>query len=341
MLFKLSYTIRRLDIRGKQAIEICPTDLNGINLIFRSPDDKEREKGHKSYNAFLDIIGDFQPTKKSMPVFEALFEGRRPKEREKATSAEDMIEREGPEYGLDSYPNPFMEFVQNINNQLSFAGKSVTSILRWRYAQEGEPSPISSRGTFCFNEANECWVPVPSQYSVSIVSPSSSVLSSAEVDVCEIERLLCASNIEPLAHELLREAKELQYKSQRSAVLIAVSSAEVAIKSAIAEKIPDVAWLVEENQAPPIVDILVSYFPKLFSDKQLFYKPTKKEGIVKTLFDAVHIRNQMVHKGIGPPSEDKVSRILEDIEKLIWGCDYLSGHEWALINATDNHNEYL
>ncbi len=339
MLFKLSYTILRLDIRGE--LEICPAGLNDIKLIFRPPNDEEREKGHKSNNAFLDIVGDFQPTKKSAPVFEALFEGRRPKEREKALCAEDMIKREGPEYGLDSYPDPFIVYVQSINKKLALAGKSVTSILRWRHAQEGEPSPISSRGTFCFNEARNCWIPVPGQFSVSIVSPRSSVLNSTEVDISEIERLLCASNIEPLAHELLREAKELQFKSQRSAVLIAVSSAEVAIKSAIAERVPDAAWLVEDNQAPPVVEILISYFPSLFSDKQLFYKPTKKEGIVKTLFDAVHIRNQMVHKGVAPPSEDKVSSILEDIEKLIWGCDYLSGHDWALANAMDSHDQNL
>lgn len=125
MLFKLSYTIRRLDIRGE--LEICPAELDGIKLTFRSPNDKEREQGHKSYNAFLDVVGDFQPTKNSIPVFDALFEGRRPKEREKALCAEDMIEREGPEYGLDSYPDPFVVYVQGINKRLALAGKSVTS----------------------------------------------------------------------------------------------------------------------------------------------------------------------------------------------------------------------
>jgi len=260
-------------------------------------------------------------------------EGRRPKEAEKALSSEQMIHRDGPEYGLDYYPNPFIDFVCTVNNKLASAGRSVTSILRWRYAQEGESSPINSRGTFCFNESKDCWVPVPNRFSVSSVTPRQSLLNPSKVDGREITKLLKTNNTEPLAHELLREAKELQYKSRRSSVLIAVSAAEVAIKSVVVERIPDASWLIEDYQAPPIVDILINFFPTLFSAKEIFYKPTKKEGIVKTIFDAVHIRNQMVHKGEAPPCAKKVASILEDIEILIWGCDFLSGHKWALSNV--------
>jgi hypothetical protein len=337
MLFKLSYTISSLDLKGAQFLEMSPPSLGGIKLIFRSPNDEELEQGNKSYNALLDIIIDYQPSRKSIPVFDALFEGRRPKEGEKANTAESMIHHEGSCYGLDFYPNPFIDFIQGVDKKLSSAGKSVTSVLRWRYAQEGKSSPISTRGTSCFNESTQKWIRVPGQYSVLNVTPKSSSLNISQVDSEEIARILDTHDAEPLAHELLREAKELQHKSQRSSVLVAVSSAEVAIKTVVAQRVPDAAWLVEGNQAPPIVDMLINYFPLLFEEKDLFYKPSKNEGIVKTLFDAVHIRNQMVHKGVAPPSNEKVATILTDIEKLIWGCDYLSGHIWAREKAVDNN----
>jgi len=75
MLFKLSYTIRRLDLRGDQSLDISLPNSDEIRLIYRPPSNEEREIGHKSYNAFLDVIGDFKPTKNSLPIFAAMLEG--------------------------------------------------------------------------------------------------------------------------------------------------------------------------------------------------------------------------------------------------------------------------
>jgi hypothetical protein len=82
-------------------------------------------------------------------------------------------------------------------------------------------------------------------------------------------------------------------------------------------------------QAPPVVDILIDYFPRLFPDEKQFYEPTKKRGIIKTIYDAVYIRNQMVHKGASPPREEKVAEIIAAVQELLWICDYYSGYKWA------------
>jgi hypothetical protein len=37
----------------------------------------------------------------------------------------------------------------------------------------------------------------------------------------------------------------------------------------------------------------------------------------------------MAHKGAPPPREEKVAEIMEAVQKLLWICDYYSGHTWA------------
>ena len=329
MLFKLSYTVAYLDIHSRELMKFELGAPDDIRLFVRAPTDDERSKGQKSFNAFLDILGEFEPTKKSLLVFNALLEGRRPPEGEKARSAEDMINREGPSYGLEHYPDPFVSFVNTVEEKLSSPGHALVSVLRWRYAQEGPPSPIGSRGLFCSNDNGDSWHRLPGRYSILSITPPHSVLDPRVIDTDEILGFLESSSQEPVGHELLREAKELQHSSPRSAVFIAVSAVEVAVKSVIVGKVSDAAWLVEAMQSPPVVDILTHYFPRLFQSEKQFYEPTKERGLIKVIYDAVHIRNQMAHKGAAPPRRERVVEIIAAVQKLLWICDYYSGHRWA------------
>jgi hypothetical protein len=337
MLFKLSYTVGRLDIHSRELLKFELGGLESIELLVRAPTDEERSKGKKSFKAILDALGDFKPTKRSLPVFDALIEGRRPPEGEKAKSAGDMIHREGPSNGLEYYPEPFISFVDTVSARLSKAGRALVSILRWRYAQEGPPSPIGSRGLFCSNDNGDSWHSLPGRHSIRNVTPPHSILDPHMVDCKEITEFLESNSQEPVGHELLREAKELQHTSPRSAVLIAVSAIEVAVKSVIIEKVADAAWLVDSMQSPPVVDMLTDYLPRLFAGEMQFYEPTKKEGIIKTIFDAVTIRNQVAHKGVPPPKEEKLSEILAAVQEMLWVCDYYAGHKWAELHINSMH----
>jgi hypothetical protein len=329
MLFRLSHTANRLDIHSRDPLDFAIGGPEDIRVVIRAPAAEERSKGYESFNAFVDILGDFEPTKKSLPVFNALIEGRRPVEGEKAKSAEDMVHREGPSYGLEYYPDPFASFVDIVNGKLSSVSRALVDLLRWRYAQEGPPSPIASRGLFCSVNKGVAWHPVPGRYSIQIVTPPHSTLDAQKVDRAEIRKLLESNSQEPIGHELLREAKELQHSSPRSAVLIAVSAAEVAVKTLIIRKVSDAGWLLENMQAPPVVDILVNYLPLLFVSEKQFYEPTKKQGIIKTMSDAVYIRNQIAHRGAPPPEDEKVIQIIAAVQELLWVCDYYAGNRWA------------
>lgn len=329
MLFKLSYTVDRLDIHSEEILNFKFKGVDNIQLFVRAPTNEERSKGHQSFNAFFDVLSDFEPTQKAYPVFNALIEGRRPPEGEKANCAEDMIHRTGPSYGLDDYPNPFATFIDEVNTRLSSIGREFIKILRWRHAQEGPPAPISHRGFYCSNDNGNSWHRLPMRTGIRNITPRHSVLEFNKIDYEKTLELLESNFHEPVGHELLREAKELEHRSPRSAVLLAVSALEVATKSVILSKAPHAAWFVENIQSPPLVSILIDYIPSLFPDEKIFYERTKERGVIKTIYDAVTIRNEIAHKGFKPPKDEKVSEIIAAVEKLLWVCDYYSGHKWC------------
>ena len=78
MLFKLSYTVAYLDIHSSELMKFELGAPDDIRLFVRAPTDDERSKGQKSFNAFLDILGEFEPTKKSLLVFNAWLDEMRP-----------------------------------------------------------------------------------------------------------------------------------------------------------------------------------------------------------------------------------------------------------------------
>jgi hypothetical protein len=332
MLFKLCYTVNRLDIHSKEVFSLDIDSNESIRFVLRAATDEERERGQKSYNALLEILGKFEPTRKSLPVFTAIIEGRRLLEGQKAKSAEEMIIRDGSSYGLEHYPDPFVSFVDKVSARLSSAGYALVSVIRWRHAQEGPPSPIGSKGFFCSNDGGDSWHPIPRRYSIQNVTPPHSVFIIEETDVDEIRELVTTDQKEPVYHELFREAKELQHSSPRSSIFIAMSAAEVAVKSTIANNVPESKWLVENIQSPPLVKILVEYLPNLFSQVDLLYETNKKSRFIKTIGDGVSIRNGMVHGGSPPPSSEKVREIIDVVQELLWICDYYSGYRWAVGN---------
>jgi hypothetical protein len=329
MLFKLCFTISRLDIHSRDVLSFALDSPESIRFSLRAPNEEERAKGQQSYNALLDVLGEFDPTRNAQPVFAALFEGKRPPEGQKARSAEEMIIRDGPSYGLEYYPDPFVAFADKVGGRLSSASYTLVDVLRWRYAQEGPPSPIGSRGFLCSNDDGNSWKPIPGRYSIQNVTPPHSVFVIEEADVDEIRELVTTGQEEPVYHELLREAKELQHSSPRSSILIAMSAAEVAVKSAIAKKVPESTWLIDNIQSPPLVKILMEYLPTLFSQEKQLYETRKGSRLIKTIEDGVFIRNGMIHRGSHPPSSEKVREIIDVVQELLWICDYCSGYRWA------------
>ena len=286
MQFKLGYTISRLDIHSKESL-VFPFEDDDIKVVIRAPNEREREKGHKTFNAICDAIGKFEPTKKALPVFTALLDGKRPLESQKAKSAEDMIAHKGPCYGIEYYPNPFISFTEKIDKKLSDCARKSISYLRWRYAQEGPPAPISTRGLSWSNDDGKNWHPLPGSYSIRSVTPPSSVLKLENISIDELKESIRLGIEEPVYHELLREAKELKHKSARSSILVSISAAEIAVKEVLYKLVPNSQWLIENIQSPPIVRMIKEYFPQIVPEEKYYKIKEICESLLNALEKAI------------------------------------------------------
>jgi hypothetical protein len=134
---------------------------------------------------------------------------------------------------------------------------------------------------------------------------------------------------EPLARQLLREARSLRSSNPRAALVIGVSAAEVGVKKLIGFLVPHAQWLVDELQTPPLTKMLRQYLPSLPVKKGFTGKALSPPNeLLNVLDDAVKARNKVIHVGIGPPNYTELGEMLDAVGDLLWVCDIYSGHAW-------------
>ena len=179
------------------------------------------------------------------------------------------------------------------------------------------------------NDNGDNWLPLPANYSAKITSPSSSILKTEKISINELKKAVALGLEEPVYHELLREAKELKFKSSRSSILVAISAAEVAVKEVLYKLVPKGQWLIENITFPPIFKVVKEYFPKIVPEEKYIRIKETCESLIPELHKAISLRNLIAHQGQSPPDDEKVEDIIQLVEQLLWICDYCSGYEWS------------
>lgn len=133
---------------------------------------------------------------------------------------------------------------------------------------------------------------------------------------------------EPLAHELLREAKGLAGVNNRSALLICYSALEVGLKQHIGACAPIAQWLAMHSPIPPILKILNEYLPEIHKNNPTFSNWISIKSRLNKKIDAfTKDRNKLAHRG------EKLKGSVEDYiqltEDLLYAFDVLEGSDWA------------
>ena len=136
---------------------------------------------------------------------------------------------------------------------------------------------------------------------------------------------------QPLAHELLREARNIAFASPRSSLLMCCAALETGIKTHCKSISPDTEWLLSNSPSPPVFKILKNFIPSLhiglgrnmaFWDK--FVKTHNKR--VQQL---IELRNKISHGAEAPFDQETLSQFLESSEEILYMLDFLCGNEWA------------
>jgi hypothetical protein len=137
--------------------------------------------------------------------------------------------------------------------------------------------------------------------------------------------------VEPLGHELLREALDLQHSNPRAALVIGIAALEVGLKECVADLAPDTAWLVQETPTPPVVKMLVEYVPTLPARWRISGRvASPPEAALKTVRDAVHARNRLIHRGVFQTSISDLNDTLTTVRDVLYLLDVYRGRPWAL-----------
>lgn len=133
---------------------------------------------------------------------------------------------------------------------------------------------------------------------------------------------------EPLAHELLREAKGLFGVNDRSALLICYSALEVGIKQHIGACAPIAQWLVKHSPSPPIQKILKEYLPEIHKHNPNFMKWSSIESRLNKKISAfTEDRNRLAHRG--EELKGSLKDYIQLTEDLLYALDVFEGNDWA------------
>jgi len=109
-----------------------------------------------------------------------------------------------------------------------------------------------------------------------------------------------------------------------------IAAAETGLKHLISTLAPAAAWLVENTQSPPLVQMLEDYLPKLPTRIRIKGKvlPPPK-WLIDTIKKGVRLRNQIVHGHPIHLASDAVHDVLQAVHDLLYLFDLYAGHEWA------------
>ncbi len=230
---------------------------------------------------------------------------------------------------INDFPLSFVDFVKQTETELFEAIKKVIFNLRWVCDMKGPLNPFSERNLF-FSVDEKQWYPMPSNYSIEgrIVLPDTKLNKVAESIVNDnIEKQIN----EPIYHSLFREAWDLKLSNNRSSMIIAITSIEVAVKYLIEKIAPEASWFIQNTQSPPIYKIFKEYIPKLdfpnkINGKALLFP----ESIISKIQIWVSQRNQLTHAGKDALSGALLNEMLLSVKDILHIIDFNCGHNWAI-----------
>ncbi len=171
-------------------------------------------------------------------------------------------------------------------------------------------------------------VPTPKQGPITLIGDPSGGFVWSDKDQKSFTELWESQDAqEPLAHQLLREAKNIVGQNRRSALLICYSALEVGVKQHISNCVPDAAWLATNSPSPPLNKILRTYLPQLHSENQDFENWNQIKSKLSLVPKFTDDRNRLAHRG--ESIEGSIDDYLEITENLLYAFDVLEGHNWA------------
>lgn len=327
---RLTYSIRGVLLPEDVSHSFSLPSENNIEVVLRAPTEDERTRTKKA-DAFCTAIGRWNASDKNQTVFEEIRGILSPQSTLRATETQTdpELQMKGEDVLLlGKYPQHFQELMRQVHRQLSHSARKVLGLFRWTLGELGPHNPISSHGIMWSWDMNE-WHTAPLDI-FARAEMNNQIRNSAAVAELIQAHLTSTNGAEPLGHDLFREAWELRHSKLRSSLVIGVAALEVGIKHFIGELVPNARWLALNSPSPSITRLLKEYLPTLpgkCRDGRISPPPP---AILKTITDAVTLRNATSHSDAATLTTQKLEEILLAVRDTLWLLDFHQGHEWAL-----------
>lgn len=169
---------------------------------------------------------------------------------------------------------------------------------------------------------------MPHSIRVRVTSPKAINPSREAIQI--VEEIYDRKETEPLAHELLREARDVATANPRSALLICVSALETGLKTYIQAIVPHSGIILEKMQSPPAVTLMQEVIPSLHAELK---KPVcgfpLDDANKKFLQKWITQRNQVAHGLKQSVDIDGLFTFIDFVQGVLYELDALRGHKWA------------
>ena len=247
-----------------------------------------------------------------------------------------------PPLGL--YPPALQSVCDEAARELRSQLERFFKLVRWQQEIDGPHDVFEWKPTLYWRASQETLFHLVGRRYQEQVARAPAGIEWDELDQREFQQLWSRTEAaEPLAHELLREAKGAAQTAPRSALLLAASALEAGVKMHVAKLAPETEWLMTEAPAPPIFKMLRDYLPELHAAKGInFPEWSKLRPLFKEAEEIAQRRNKLTH--IGEMPEEVVSKMpsfLTAVSDLLYILDIVDGNDWARENIQSSTRTLL
>lgn len=322
MLIRTRFVIRDVHcLRGDLITLTTPRDPHATITISYGPHPRKPE----NVVMMIEARGEVHPPEDSIPGILELSRAQ----------PESFL---GP--GHEPVPDATLALCHDLVRPFQALCRETFRLVRWRLNVDSPHSPLSSMGSDFSLDDGYTWHPMPFRGHVFV----SETLGLRLTDTSEslVQELVSRGAAEPVAHELLREARDVSRSNPRSAIVIAVAALESGFKRLLTRLVPMAEWLAMNTASPPVVKMLSQYLPLLTPPLTFDGRVVAPPKAARTILNnGVEARNAVVHRGELRLSSRQVDELLSTVADVLYLLDYYGGEAWALDNISDDFRAAL
>jgi hypothetical protein len=329
MYFKVLLSVYEISLPKDSVLEFEIKKPYPISIQLKNPPKEYLEKSSNKSVTFCDVFTILEPNDKLMGVFKKFDKSKNHLYTNSSSPNENLNAPIHLSIEQELVPHYYATYLAQIENDLMNVGKKLICLIRWTNNLLGTHNPFATRGSY-WSIDNVHWYHFPRKFKTFLTSQGETIHLNAR-GKNKINELLENNVTEPLHHELFREAWVQRTSNPRSAMIIGISSVEVALISTLDILLPDNKRLKRKLKNKPLYKFLDECWNEMAIGNKIFQITSLPDTLLSLIKEGVIERHKIAHFGFKASNTERVEQILEGIKDLLFIVDCLSGNEFTLL----------